>query len=169
MECFIFSKHKAESLLLKASCSERLRAHYNLHDSYNEAVQRIVIGLHHGTYIPPHYHNLNNQWELFQVFSGEVDLFIFDMNGFVLDKVSLGAVSGNYFIQITPNTCHTLVCRSDSALVLEIKPGPFDITRAKVVPEWSYPEEYSFVSREKITAMLSNMKVGDRFFISPFL
>ncbi|WP_370550444.1 WbuC family cupin fold metalloprotein [Edwardsiella tarda] len=169
MDFFIFSNKNAESLLLNASCSGRLRAHYNLHTSSDEAVQRVVIGLHNGTYIPPHYHALNSQWELFQVCSGEVDLFIFDMSGFLLKKIPLSTDSGNYFAQIAPNTCHTLVCRSDSALILEIKQGPFDTAKAKVIPEWSYPEEYSLVSREQILTMLGDMREGERFCTPPSL
>ncbi|EKN4183860.1 WbuC family cupin fold metalloprotein [Yersinia ruckeri] len=165
MKYTIFSNKEAELLIEKAYCSARLRTHCNLHHSYLEPVQRVVIALLHGTYIPPHYHSNDNQWEFFQVLKGIVDLFIFDDEGNVSDIIPLGDNSSNYFVEIKPRTCHTLVCRSDSAILVEVKQGPFDINNAKIVPEWSFPEEYGLIRRDIIITSLENMNIGDKFSI----
>ncbi|EHW2654358.1 WbuC family cupin fold metalloprotein, partial [Escherichia coli] len=54
MHVKVFSQVQLQKLLLLASGSERLRAHFCLHNSHQDKVQRILIGLNKGTYIPPH-------------------------------------------------------------------------------------------------------------------
>lgn len=90
---------------------------------------------------------------------------LFDNNGCLNKKVILGGQSKNVIVQIPPLIPHTLVCRSPTAVVMEIKEGPFDEKFAKVIPSWSYSEDYSIVSRDTITAMMAQLSIGDRFII----
>ena len=46
-----------DRLLASAAQSTRRRAHLLLHDSPEDSVQRLLIALHHGTYLPPHRHH----------------------------------------------------------------------------------------------------------------
>lgn len=143
--------------------SERLRYHLNLHRFYDEPVQRVIISLMHGTYIPPHYHELNNQWECFNVISGDVCVLIFDRNGTVTEKIYLGQKTGVFGIELSPNTTHTLLCVSDDSMILEIKEGPFNPGKAKVKPHWSPDEQYHTYSRDSIVTTLEKINPGDNF------
>lgn len=163
MKVSFLSQDDLDGLIQKAFASVRLRAHLLLHDSPNDAVQRIIIGLVNGTYIPPHFHEFQHQWEHFHVLQGEVELMLFDSNGYLNKKVILGGQKKDIIAQISPQIPHTLVCRSPTAVVMEIKEGPFDKKSAKVIPSWSYSEDYSILSRDTITSMMAQLSIGDRF------
>lgn len=152
-------------LTQRASQSVRLRTHLLLHESPQDIVQRVVIGLARGTFIPPHFHELQHQWEHFHVLKGEVELLLFDNNGYLNKKTILGGRNGNIFVQIPPLIPHTLVCRTSTAIIMEIKEGPFDERYAKVIPCWSHDEDYSKLSRESIIAMMTELSVGEKFII----
>ncbi|EHR8150101.1 WbuC family cupin fold metalloprotein [Escherichia coli] len=161
MSVTVFYKEQLNELSNLASNNPRLRAHLNLHKSYQDKIQRILISLKRGTYIPPHYHKYDHQWEYFQVIEGIVDLYIFNNSGTVLDIINLGDVNGALFAQIEPYTIHTLVCRSPYASVIEIKEGPFVEAEAKIVPSWVYPEGCREYLRSDIVSMLETLKINE--------
>lgn len=156
-------------LIGEAFKSDRLRHHLSLHHSHDDLVQRVVIALVKGTYIPPHYHEMPRQWELFSIMHGNVDIYLFDHNGKVTDILTLGEASGNYFFTVEPNVCHTVICRSDYAVVMEVKEGPFNPKTAKVLPSWSHPENYDSSTRECILNYIGNLKIDDVFNSKDFL
>lgn len=136
----IFDQSTFEELRLQAEASPRKRAHYNLHHSYKEPVQKVLICMLRETYIPPHYHEHAYQTELFIVLQGSVKLIIFDENGGIRKEVAMGEGSGTSMAEIEPNVFHTIVCESDDAFVMEVKEGPFVEDQSKVFPEWSVKE-----------------------------
>lgn len=159
----VFSKKFNSDLIRSASQSPRLRYHHNIHATFDDPVQRIVIALCQGTYIPPHYHNLSHQWEFFHVVEGCVDLLIFSDSGVVTNITSIGPDKKQYAVEIPPFLCHTLICNSKQAIIYEWKQGPFDLIHAKVIPSWSLPESTDNYDRERIIKMISSLKVGDCF------
>lgn len=132
-----FDKSTFLELEKKATISPRKRAHMNLHNSYNEPIQKTVIALTNGTYIPPHYHRHEHQKELFVVLSGTVKVIFFSDVGAVSDILMLD--SGE-IAEVLPFAIHTVVCMSDTALVLEIKSGPFIADDCKESLDWTIPE-----------------------------
>ncbi|WP_417647702.1 WbuC family cupin fold metalloprotein [Escherichia coli] len=52
----------------------RKRAHYLLHQSYEEKVQRLLIAFLENSYVEPHFHKNSNQWEMFIVIKGVFEL-----------------------------------------------------------------------------------------------
>ncbi|EFP0747816.1 cupin fold metalloprotein, WbuC family, partial [Escherichia coli] len=52
MSVTVFYKEQLNELSNLASNNPRLRAHLNLHKSYQDKIQRILISLKRGTYIP---------------------------------------------------------------------------------------------------------------------
>ena len=70
MQVSVFSIKQLEALIELAQNAERLRAHLCLHNSHQDRVQKILIALTKGTYIPPHFHKKIHQWEHFQVIIG---------------------------------------------------------------------------------------------------
>ncbi|EEW3683869.1 WbuC family cupin fold metalloprotein [Escherichia coli] len=147
-------------LKANAKKNERLRYHLNLHGSYNEPVQRIIISLMRGTYIPPHYHEFKYQWEYFNVISGNICVIIFDQNGTVIEKFKLGQNTGAYGVEFSSNTIHTILCESEHSIILELKEGPFIPSKAKVIPSWAPDEQYCTYSRAEIVSVLEKIKPG---------
>lgn len=136
----IFDQSTFEALRSQAEISPRKRAHFNLHHSHHEPVQKVLICLLHGTYIPPHYHEYEHQTELFIVLKGSVKLIIFDENGGIQREIAMGEDSATSMVEIEPRLIHTIVCESDDAFVLEVKEGPFVEDQSKVFPEWTVKE-----------------------------
>lgn len=150
-------------LIANACASERLRYHLNLHRSYDDPVQRVVIALARGTYIPPHYHEFNHQWESFNLIEGKVNVIIFNFRGVVTDVITLSQSTGVFGVELEPGTIHTICCASDNAVIMEIKEGPFNPEKAKVIPIWSPDEKYDTYPRRKIVNTLESIKVGQCF------
>ncbi|CNH12961.1 WbuC family cupin fold metalloprotein [Yersinia pekkanenii] len=143
----------------RAEQSSRLRAHFNIHNDFHDPVQRLAIALLHGTYIPPHKHTQNHQWEFFHVIEGEVKLITFSEQGTVINTYLLGENHNNFAVQLPSNILHTLVCISSRAFIFEWKEGPFHSKTAKVIPSWSIAENDK--DNIFIIKKLENIIVGD--------
>jgi cupin fold WbuC family metalloprotein len=154
----VFNQTDWGSLQEKAISSFRKRAHFNLHKSYDEPLQRTLICLLHGTYIPPHYHRHLHQKELFVVLSGEVKVLVFESSGKVLD---IQYLSVGEMIEISADTIHTVVCLTDSAFVLEAKQGPFVADDCKEFLDWTISENDT-QSNEYVT-WLYDANVGSMY------
>ncbi|MEQ4788407.1 WbuC family cupin fold metalloprotein [Morganella morganii] len=124
-------KNLIEDLYLDALESPRKRAHFLLHKSHQEKVQRLLIGFIKGSYVEPHFHELPHQWEMFFVLQGKLKLTILDHYGNALKTDIIGDDTPISAVEIQPNEVHSLECVSDRALLLEIKEGPFDSNFAK--------------------------------------
>lgn len=159
----LFDANANRELIANALASDRLRHHLNLHRSYNDPIQRVVIAMARGTYIPPHYHKLNNQWESFSIIEGDVCVLIFDSTGTVTDKINLGRSYDNYGIELECGTIHTIYCASEHSVIMEIKEGPFNPEQAKVMPSWSPDETYNTYPRTTIVNVLESIKIGECF------
>jgi len=132
----LYTQEEIHKLKQEAECSTRKRAHLNLHHNYNDKIQKLLIALTKNTYIPPHCHKLEHQTEHFQILEGEVVLVIFDRNGDIKDYTVLSP-NGITAVEIEPNVFHTVICMSDSAILMEIKLGPYEPTSSKFIPIWS--------------------------------
>ncbi|MGG2079118.1 WbuC family cupin fold metalloprotein [Lelliottia nimipressuralis] len=159
----LFDANTNHELITNAFASERLRHHLNLHRSYDDPIQRVVIAMAKGTYIPPHYHECKNQWESFSIIEGDVSVLIFDSIGTVTDKINLGRHSDIYGIELEYGTIHTIYCASEHALIMEIKEGPFNPEQAKVIPCWSPDENYNTYPRKTIINVLESIEIGECF------
>ncbi|EMX8645400.1 WbuC family cupin fold metalloprotein [Providencia stuartii] len=120
-----------ENIYIEAKDSPRKRAHYLLHNSHQDKVQRLLIALVKGSYVEPHYHELQHQWEMFFILEGSLKLTTLDRNGNIIKTDIIGANTPIIAVEIPPNEIHSLECLSDKALILEIKEGPFDPSFAK--------------------------------------
>lgn len=125
-----------DELVNNAHLSERKRAHYLLHTSHQDKVQRLIITMVKGSYVEPHFHELPNQWELFLVLKGVVEFCLYDDSGSFIKKIFLGPEQFVQIIEIKPLEIHSVKCISDVAVMLEIKEGPFDEKKAKVLTSW---------------------------------
>lgn len=132
-----FNRSAFLELEQKAKNSPRKRAHLNLHQSHNDAIQKTAISLIKGTYIPPHYHRHEHQKELMLVLSGTVKAVFFNEDGSISDILIL---NDGEIAEVLPFSIHTLVCMTDNALILEIKSGPFIADDCKESLDWTIPE-----------------------------
>lgn len=133
----VIDKAVTEQLYRDAEQSARKRAHLLLHASYDDKVQRLLIGLVRGSFVEPHYHELSHQWELFTVMEGELDIRLYDAQGGVTRQFVAGPGSGITMVEFNPGDIHSVECLSERALMLEVKEGPFDPAFAKASPAWT--------------------------------
>ncbi len=136
----LINKNLFDRLITDAGQSPRKRSHYNLHSSLEEPVQRLCIGLVPGTYVRPHKHPENNKWEMMLVLKGSVVLLIFDSTGQVTERMELSAGELQNGIELPPDTWHTLFPQGESAVILEVKEGPYNPAAPTHFADWA-PEE----------------------------
>jgi cupin fold WbuC family metalloprotein len=90
----------------------------------------------------PHRHIADGRQEFFVCLEGEVLLVTFAETGVInaVFHMGTGELSKVSSVMIEPSVWHTLVCVSEQAMLLEVKPGPFQPQLAKEFAPWS-PEE----------------------------
>ncbi|MFL0809466.1 MAG: WbuC family cupin fold metalloprotein [Agarilytica sp.] len=81
-----------ENLYHRARESSRKGAHLLLHDDLNQKLQRLFIGMVKGSFVEPHFHSLPNQWEMFHVIKGKIEVKLYDENGRVTNQFLAGCV-----------------------------------------------------------------------------
>jgi cupin fold WbuC family metalloprotein len=121
-----------------------MRQHRNIHKSYDEPVQRLFNALGFDTYIRPHRHSLDPKVESLFALRGEFALITFTEQGYPQEVVRFGANSPASApgVEIGSGTWHTVLVLTETAVLLEIKAGPFDPVASKEFAAWS-PEEGS--------------------------
>lgn len=129
---------KAElfELFAQAQLSPRKRAHLLLHESHTEPVQRLLIGMVKGSFVEPHFHSGQRQWEMFVVLQGKVEIKLFDGEGRMITNFCAGPQEYVSTVELQPNEIHSVLCLTEQALLLEIKEGPFDPNNAKCFPKF---------------------------------
>ena len=127
-------------LLTEAEESKRKRSHYNIHQNFEEPVQRLCIALKKGTYVRPHCHTTENFWEMMVALKGRVIFLEFDIDGLVLNRIQLNPGEGNTVVEYKPNTWHMVFPVDTEAVILEVKEGPFKPGKTTLYAEWA-PEE----------------------------
>ncbi len=144
---------------LKSECMEspRNRAHYNIHPTLDDPIQRLCISAGKGTYIRPHRHTEEGKFELFIILQGTATIIIFDKDGTVISRSELSE-DKTRAVEIPPQEWHTLVVNSQSVL-MEFKPGPYAPLSDKDFANWA-PEENAPNAKE-FEERIRNAKIGD--------
>ena len=137
----IIDQELLDALSAEARGSARRRRNHNLHPRLDDPVQRLFNALEPGTYIRPHRHVSTDQWELFLVLRGAVDVVTFDDAGRVLTRHCLSAGGRETGVELSPDTWHSLVATSPGTMVFEVKPGPYEPLKAKDFAPWAPAEE----------------------------
>jgi cupin fold WbuC family metalloprotein len=139
----IFTFHYIESLIKSAEQSHRLRAHSNIHESYQDSIQKIFIAIKANSYIRPHRHTLDPKEECLIAIKGLLSLVLFSDKGEIASITVFGSekyvekmpiASG---VQISANAWHSVVSLSDDSILFEVKDGPFNAAKAKELSNWS--------------------------------
>jgi len=127
-----------DDLIVKAGESQRLRTNYNIHETLSDPVQRLFIAAGLSSYFRPHRHPGKSEFAL--VIRGIFDVILFDDEGIVTKRVSIGPATGILGLEIPADQCHTWIPMAEASVFFEVKQGPYDPSSSLVFAPWS-PEE----------------------------
>ena len=141
-----------EFLKETAEQNKRKRIRLCTHKSINDSLHEMIITHAKDTYVRPHKHI--NKIESFHVIEGTVDVIVFDDDGNIIGKTSMGDYrSGKpFYHRISDSSYHALVITSDVLVFHEITNGPFRPEDAKYA-SWS-PED---METEKVKAFIEKL------------
>ena len=109
----------------KAKTSDRLRMNYNIHESTDDPINRLLNAMEPGTYVRPHRHSHPEKTEACLVLRGSLDILIFDEQGNVIHRENLNPEEGRFGIDIPAGIWHGLIVNAPDTVVYEIKTGPY--------------------------------------------
>lgn len=154
-----FDKAFLTNLKQQAIDSPRLRSHHLQHKDHCEPVQRIVIALARGTFVKPHHHP--EQFEWMQIIEGKVLLVEFDQAGCIKEKLILAADGDLRLVESNPGTWHGLIPLTETAVITEVKAGPFIAPKPEDFAPWA-PNEGDD-NCQAFNQWLEQAKLGDCF------
>jgi cupin fold WbuC family metalloprotein len=125
--------------MLRAAASPRKRMNLNLHAEPTDATNRFLNAGVVGTYVRPHRHRVG-KWELVTALQGKFDCVIFTPDGVVKNRVTLSS-EGASLAEIPGGEWHSVVFHPPAAVVLEVKPGPYEAQLDKKFASWAPQED----------------------------
>ena len=144
----------------QAKNSPRLRKHRNIHQSYEDACQRLFNAIEPGSYIRPHRHASDPKGELLIAVRGSMALITFDDQGAVTDVLRFGSEKHGRSLavgaEVASSIWHTVVALEPGCVLLEVKAGPFDPNQPKDLAPWA-PEEGSEAAADYLNRLLERI------------
>ena len=127
-------------LIERAKEAHNLRSRVCLHKDHSSPIQEMVIALGKSSYVRPHHHP-EGRVESYTILEGEMDVFVFDNEGVLIDKISLSSDKpGEKIVRITNMNWHMPVAKSEWVIYHEILQGPFEKDEVVKYASWA-PEE----------------------------
>lgn len=125
-----------------------------LHESPQALFHNMVILEKKGRYYPPHKHL--EKGETFHIIEGKMAVFIFDVQGNILDA-SILSPKGNFIYRVGVDMYHAVMPLSDVVIYHEAKPGPFLGDKDSIHPSWAprsdYPQEIADYKERLLSAL----------------
>jgi cupin fold WbuC family metalloprotein len=149
-----------DQTLTRAKASARLRMNHNFHASDAANLHRFLNALVYGTYVTPHRHVTPPKPEAFLVLAGQVALFVFDDAGEILHCYRLGE-EGLLGVDLEPGRWHSIAALSPSAVLYEVKPGPYVPLSDKDFAPFA-PREGDAAAAPYLAALLEHAERGRR-------
>lgn len=108
-----------------ALISPRKRARICSHKDNEEPLHEMLIALAAGGYVRPHKHP--TKAESLHVLEGAIDVFVFTSDGALSRVIPLSGSDATkaFYYRLPPDVYHTVMLRSDSAVIHEVTLGPF--------------------------------------------
>ncbi len=122
-----------ESLLERATESERRRANYDLRNGEDDKSQRMLNVLLPGTQVPIHRHRETS--ETVVVLSGRLTEVFYDEKGVECARYDLCPLEGRYALQIPKGMWHTVIV-NEPCVIFEAKDGAYRPLTSEDV--WNY-------------------------------
>ncbi|POZ60354.1 WbuC family cupin fold metalloprotein [Chromobacterium alticapitis] len=155
----LISRELIETVIRDSKGMPRKRIPILVHDSYEEMPQRFANCLAAESYIRPHLHEDENQWELVVWLAGEMLVVIFDERGAIQQKIELSQ-SKNRVFEIARNQYHAYIPLTDCAY-FEIRNCQFTPGSDRRYADWA-PEENSADAAPYIE-WIKQAEIGHRY------
>ena len=107
----------------QAQASTRLRMNYNLHESFEDSVQRMFQALEPGTEIPIARHPYSS--ETLIMLRGKLRVLIYDDNKNIIEDVVIAPNTENIGYHITKGTWHKVESLESGTVCFETREGPY--------------------------------------------
>lgn len=107
----------------EARVSPRLRMNYNLHESFEDQVQRMFNALEPGTEIPIARHPYSN--ETLIMLRGKLRVLIYDDNKNIIEDVIIAPNTDNIGYHIPKGTWHKVESLESGTVCFETREGPY--------------------------------------------
>lgn len=107
----------------KAAKSPRLRMNFNLHESFDDVVQRMFNALEPGTFVPIARHPYSS--ETLIMLRGRLRVLIYDDNKNILEDVVIAPNSDNLGYHIPRGTWHQVESLECGTICFETREGPY--------------------------------------------
>ena len=120
----LLTEYILDELTTKAKDSPRLRMNYNLHESPNDSVQRMLNAIEPGSIIPIARHPRIN--ETLILLRGKLKVIIYDDKGTVLEVCILDVSQKNFGYHIPKNVWHSVESLESGTVILEMKNGRYE-------------------------------------------
>jgi len=151
-----FNAEFLKGLSEEARGNPRGRQHSNVHESYEDACQRLFNAIEPGSYIRPHRHASDPRDELLIAARGALALVTFNDQGTVTGILRFGTEKyGSDLavgVEVASSTWHTVVALEHGCVLLEVKAGPFDPNQPKDLAPWA-PEEGSAMAQSYLQGL----------------
>lgn len=108
---------------LQANKSPRLRMNYNLHEAFEDSVQRMFNAIEPGSIIPIARHPYSN--ETLILLRGKLRVLIYNEQKEVLEDVILDRKIGNVGYHIPKMTWHCVESLESGTVLFETREGPY--------------------------------------------
>lgn len=118
----IINDELLDKVAAEAAESPRLRMNYNLHDSLDAKVQRLINVLLPGTPLPIHRHR--HTAETYIILRGKMYVVFYNDLGARTARHLLDPVQGKYGVQIPAGQWHGIEV-IEPAAIFEVKDGPY--------------------------------------------
>lgn len=136
-----FTSSFMDSVLNEAFQSQRKRKNFNFHENLSDNPNRFFNAMAKGTYVTPHRHLHPPKPESFVVLRGKIGFLIFSDEGHVENTFVLSSPDQDDAnpcgIDLKPGIWHSLLVLGESALIFEVKPGPYEPSTDKDFAPWA--------------------------------
>ena len=136
----IIDRAALNALIEAARANPRRRLHRNLHASYDEPSQRLLIAMEPDSYIQPHRHLADPKPEAFIALAGSVALVTFDDAGDLRSVTRLGPGHDAVAVDLPVGVWHAVVSLASGSVFYETKPGPYNPLQGKDMAPWAPAE-----------------------------
>lgn len=112
-----------DEISAKAKNSLRLRINYNLHETFDDSVQRMFNAIEPGSIIPIARHPYSN--ETLILLRGKLRVIIYNDNKEIIEDVILDKSGGNIGYHIPKGLWHCVESLESGTILFETREGPY--------------------------------------------